>query len=281
MNKQRILWFQDGVKLTAPTSKWNNIDTLTHHLIALAGNRDYEHVVIDPISCAQKLFKQTSIQDYSCIIDLSGFFGEIIKQNFPQINVVSNFRLSRIRVVSSARLDGSGFISSLNNQQIENLKNNVDLSKPLFLDDVAWSGRTIIEAIKVLGLNPETLTVGLLATNSGNFSEGKPGAFDIFKEKGIRILSGEIISTPQDDGFHLADFFNFIPDENIFNSILEIWEKRTRIQNLSGEAKQNAESEIKTILVNNREALFPKAISSEEMKALQQQGRLYQYEWNS
>lgn len=275
MNKQRILWFQDGVKFTTPMSEWDRIDALTQDLVEMAGNRDFDHAVIDPISCAEKLFKQIDMNDSSCIVDLSGFFGKVIKETFPNVSVVNNFHLNRIRTVSSPRLDGSGFLVSLNSQQVENLRNSTDLSKPLFLDDVSWSGRTIAEAIKILGVNPELSTVGLLVTNKGTFGEGKPGAFDILKEKGIQVLTGDVVSTPQDDGFHLADFFNFIPDENVLDDILKIWEKRAEMQNLSSQTRRNRENEIKTLLINNKDALFPKAISSEEMKLLQQEGRLY------
>lgn len=281
MNIQRILWFQDGVKLNTPMSKWNRIDTLTQDLVEMAGNRDFGHVVIDPISCAEKLFKQIDMNDYSCIVDLSGFFGKVIKETFPNVSVVNNFHLSRIRTVSSPRLDGSGFFVSLGSEEIASLKSTINLSKPLFLDDVAWSGRTIVEVIKILGVNPKLSTVGLLVVNRGTFGEGKPGAFDILREKGIQVLTGDEVLTPQDDGFHLADFFNFIPDENVFDDILRIWEKRAEMQNLSSETRRNRENEIRTLLVNNKDALFPKAISSEEMKLLQQEGRLYQYQWDS
>lgn len=276
MNNQRILWFQDGVKFTTPISEWGRIDSLTQNLVALAGNRDFDHVVIDPISCAEKLFKQINIQDYSCIIDLSGFFGEIIKKIFPEASIVKNFRLSRIRTVSSPRLDGSGFVVSLNNQQVKELKNGIDLSRPLLLDDVSWSGRTISESVRILGINPLSATAGLLVSNNGSFGEGKPGAFDILREKGIQVLTGDFVSTPQDDGFHLADFFNFSPDENVFDDILRIWEKRKELQ-ASDEVKRNIENDMKTILITNKDALFPKAVSSEEMKLLQQEGHLYQY----
>lgn len=281
MNKQRVLWFQDGVKLNAPMSKWNKIDTLTQDLVAMVGNKDFEHVVIDPISCTEKLFKQVEMKDYSCSIDLSGFFGRAIKETLPQLTIVKDFRLSRVRMVSSPRLDGNGFFVSLGSEEVASLKSKMDLSKPLFLDDVAWSGRTIVEAIRILGVNPENTTVGVLSANIGTFGEGKPGAFDILKEKGIRILAGGIVSSPEDDGFHIADFFNFIPNENVFDDILKIWEKRAEMQDLSGEVRKNTENEIKTILVNNKDALFPKAISSEQMKSLQEQGRLYQYGWDS
>lgn len=279
MNKQRLLWLQDGVKFTAPMSKWNRIDELTQNLITLAGNRDFDHTVIDPISCAEKLFKQIDMNDYSCTVDLSGFFGKVIKETFPNVSVVNNFHLSRVRTVSSPRLDGSGFLVSLGSREIANLNSTIDLSKPLFLDDVAWSGRTIAEAIKILGVHPELSTVGLLVTNKGTFGEGKPGAFDILKEKRIQVLTGDEVLTPQDDGFHLADFFNFIPDENVFDDILRIWEKRKEVPN-SEEAKRNIENTMKTILITNKDALFPKAVSSEEMKLLQQEGRLYRYEWD-
>lgn len=281
MNKQRILWFQDDVKLTTPINEWGRVDSLTQNLIALAGNRDFDHTVIDPISCAERLFRQIDMNGYSCIVDLSGFFGRLMKETFPKVSVVSNFHLSRIRTISSPRLDGSGFLVSLGSKEIINLKDTVDLSRPLFLDDVAWSGRTITEVIKILGVNPELLTVGLLIVNNGTFGEGKPGAFDILKEKGIQVLAGDIVSTPQDDGFHLADFFNFIPDENVFDDILKVWEKRAEMESLPSEIRRNRENEIKTLLIKNKDALFPKAISSEWMKLLQQEGRLYQYERNS
>lgn len=281
MNRQRILWFQDGVKLKVPITQWGQIDTLTQALVALAGNTAFDHAIVDPLPCADNLFKQTNMKDYSCIVDLSGFFGNVIRDTFSNVSVVGNFHLSRIRVVSSSRLDGSGFLVNLNRKEVASLKDNIDFSKPLFLDDVSWSGRTISEAIRILGLDPKTATVGLLVANRGTFGEGKPGAFDILKEKGIQILAGDTVSTPQDDGFHVADFLNFNLNEIVFDDILKIWEKRAESQTLSGQAKKDSEDEIRNILTRNKEALFPKAISSEEMKLLQEQGRLYQYEWDS
>lgn len=281
MNRQRILWFQDGVKLKASTSQWGQIDTLTQALVALAGNTVFDNAIVDPLPCAENLFKQTNMKDYSCIVDLSGFFGNVIRDTFSNVSVVSNFHLSRIRIVSSSRLDGSGFIVNLNSKEVTSLKNNIDFSKPLFLDDVSWSGRTIAEAIRTLGLDPKTATVGLLVANRGSFGEGKPGAFDILKEKGIQVLAGGNVLTPQDDGFHVADFFNFNLSETVFDDILKIWEKRTEMESLPSEARRNKENEIKTLLINKKDALFPKAISSEEMRLLQEQGRLYQYEWYS
>ncbi len=280
MNKQRILWFQDGVKFTTPIDMWARIDDLTQDLIRVAGNRDFDHVIIDPVSCAKELFRQINLNDFSCVVDLSGFLGKIPREAFPTLPVVDNFRLSGLRTVSSPRLDGSGFLVSLNNEQVKGLRDSVDLSKPLFLDDVAWSGRTISAAVKVLGVNPMSTTVGLLVSNNGSFGKGKPGALSMLEEEGMQVLFGESVFTPQDDGFHLEDFFNFLPNEAVFDDILKIWEMRTKMQNLSGEAKQNTENEIKNILMSNKDALFPKAVSSEEMKLLQQEGRLYQYQWH-
>lgn len=263
MNGQRILWFQDGVKLRTPQETWGYIDMLTERLTSLTGNMGFENIIVDPSEPARNLFEQINPDNFSCILDLSGSFNSRIREIFPNVPVTSDFHLSRVRVVSSPRLDGSGFLVSLDSNSLLKLRRNFDMRRPLVLDDVAWSGRTILEALRLLGLNPESTTVGLLAANEGNFGEGKPGARELLEKQGLRVISGNSVRTPQDDGFHLADFFNIEPTDETFDVILEIQKAR----------EEKKEDLVRRLLGENRRAIFPSSIPTAEVKRLEADGR--------
>jgi len=273
MNNQRILWFQDGLKFTTPQNKWRDIDVLTNQLITLAGNPNFEHVLIDPVEAAQRLFQQINLRNYSCIVDLSGFFKNGIQSILKDVPVISAFRLSRMRIASSPRLDGSGFLVSMGTNEVTRIKDDFDLSRPLFLDDVAWSGRTIDEAIKILQVSPESAEVGLLAINIGTFGDNKPGAFRILEDKGITVISGVEIASPEDDGFHLMDFVCFKDPETTFDIILSIQDKREAIR--KGLDKKQNETEIRALLTENASLLFPNNLfTTDQVQTLQTEGRV-------
>lgn len=265
MNNQRILWFQDGVKFKAPPERWGDVDLLNKQLISLSGNVGFDHAIVDPMETARKMFGKVNISDFSCVIDLSGFFGTRIRDAFPSVQVITDFHLSRLRVVSSPRLDGSGFLISRGKEDIQKIQTEFDLSKPFFIDDVSWSGRTILEAIKVLGVDPEVTTVGFFAINEGNFGEGRPGAKEVLEDKGVRVEAGTFVNTPIDDGFHLEDFFTLPFLADAFDVIVDI--QRIR------EEYKKGDNDVKQILSENRQLLFPAAFSTDEVKQLDSEGR--------
>lgn len=244
MQKQKILWFQDGVKLRTSENLWGTIDVLNQRLISLVAHPDFEQEIVDPWLCAENLFRQLDLKDFSVLIDLSGFFGERLRQFNPNLSIVDNFRLSRLRMVSSPRLDGVGFLLSTTPEEVQQIKASFDLSLPLIIDDVSWSGRTVIEATKALGIDPRQITCGFLTVNSGDFGENKPGAKQLLEQEGVKVIGGFAVQTPQEDGFHLADFFDhgFLEDRQTFDIMIRIQELREQVELLG-------ESKIKDLLV--------------------------------
>lgn len=273
MNNQRLLWFQDGVKLNTSLDVWGTIDMLTDTLISLTGSSEFDHVRIDPFEAGKRLFEQIDFKNYTSIIDLSGFFGKSMASNIPDVSCVTNFRLSRLRNISSPKLDGTGFLVSLKREDIKKITKDFNLKRPLFIDDVSWSGRTILEAINLLGIEPENSTVGLLAINSGNFTENKLGARGILQKKGIEVLTGSNVHTPTDDGFHLSDFFTFDTIRDAFDVVLEIQKIREEVTGATSDTVKEGEASIRNIISANREILFPRSISTRELKELEWDGR--------
>lgn len=245
---------------------------LTQRLIDLSGNLGFEHQIVDPFTSIAKLFDQIDFNDFTCIVDLAGFFGKDIMSGFTDTPVLSSFHLSRLRVISSPKLDGSGFLLNLKRNQIGDIAGENDLSRTLILDDVSWSGRTVNEAMRALHIPPHTATIGLLSVNNGIFGEGKPGAKDLLEQEGSTVIAGSLVTTPFDDGFHLADFFNFSPIDLAFDRILEIQKIRESIA--SGvNSKDEGDNRIREILDANRGLLFPNALSSEELRNLEAEGK--------
>ena len=199
---QRILWFLDSAALTTAPERLPDLSVATTELIAAAGNSDFQHEIVDPFPCLDRLTQQLQIRDFSAIIDLTQVIHPHL-QHWDDIPVISDFHISRLRKISSSRLDGCGHVVSLTDDDISSRSASIDFSRPLILDDVGWSGKTIVETMRMFNLKPTQTTVGFLVTNTGNFGEGKPGAFDQLTRMGVSVLSGMEVHTPADDGFHL------------------------------------------------------------------------------
>lgn len=276
MMKQRIIWFQDGVKLRNPPSKWGLIDVLTKRLISLIGNEASDHIILDPEKAIQELFKQLNLKEFSSVIDMTGLLKERVKHFSEDIQITNVLHLSRVRVASSPKMDGGGFVTSLTPTQIENLKMTLDLSRPLFLDDVSWSGRTAVITAKILSAKVECSTFGFLAVNCGDFGEGKPGAKQLLENMGGNVVGGHAITTPWDDGFHLIDFFNspLIDRSDVFDIVIKIQELRERVTQSDENEKKSIEKEVKNILETGRELLFPNSWDTSTMIQIQGEGRL-------
>lgn len=220
--------------------------------------------VVDPIKCLDLLLSQIRLDDFTTIIDLTGFWGKFLKEHFPNMPpIVDNFYLSRLRRVDSPRLDGVGFVINLIPEEIQTIKERNDLSRPLIFDDVGWSGRTIIQSTSILGLSPEKTTTAFLCGNNGNFGE-KPAGVGYLRDLGFPVFVGEEIFSPSDDGFHLADFPHSNLEE-VFPLFLQIQKLRER----------GDEDGLKRIL--NEESigfLFPQRFSPSELEDLRNKRRL-------
>lgn len=279
MSKQRILIFQDGTKLTVPQDKWGDIDTLTNELVTLIQHPGFDYAVVDADPCIKKLSQKLEGQKPSCVIDLSGFFGRRIDKN-SGIPIFDSFRLSRVRNVSSPLLDGAGFISSLNTDEITAFKEKMRLEgsrngdgfRPLIFDDVSWSGRTMLEVINRLGLDLSSVNIGLLVCNEGAF-RNKPTQITNLRAGGAKTFIGMDVRTPDDDGFHLADFISPNLTEDVFDAVIAI-QKLRELKSEDGTKGKEINNEIRTILTQMRERIFPNAKTSEEMLRLKTNGRL-------
>lgn len=274
-NRPSILWFQDGVALKSPEHQGEKLDLLTHKLIKLVGHPGFEHVVVFPQQCRRRM--GLPLTPESTIVDLTGVIGQRETEHLPNIPVIGRFRISRLRNVLSPRLDGAGFLLTMDTHEISQLKSNINFDNPVLIDDVAWSGRTVLEAISILGLDPSNTSFAGLVVNEGHFGEGKPGAKDLLLQKGLKkIIAGEIVRTPNHDGFHLADFFEnrALANKEVFKVVIQIQKLREVLAAADEGTKRNIESQIRSLLAENREVLFPSAKSSEQLKRLQEDGKV-------
>lgn len=270
MQNQRILWFQDGAKLGRHWSKWQEIDSLTQRLVSLSGDPSFTHSIVNPLPHMETLFKCLNFNEFSTVCDLTGGkFTPFIHSASPSTEVISSLHLSRIRVVSSPRMDGIGHFVSLSSPELSQIKKRFDFSHPLLLDDVCWSGRTVKDSIDLLGISPETVTFGSLVINTGSFGVDKPGAASVLSTMGIKVVSADTVNTPEDDGFHLADFFTHpqLGTEAGFGLIVNIQTLR--------EQSGDTDKEVRQLLAENKQLLFPQALDTAEIKKLQLEGRVF------
>lgn len=269
--QQKVLLFQNGAKLKAHPSRWADIDQVTKELIARIKHPAFEYAIVDPVVCLENLFSNLNIAGFSCIIDLTRVLGQNLDPDIPRVD---NFHLSRLRVISSPRLDGHGFLINLSPREVDRIKSTFDLSRPLFLDDVSWSGRTILEAAKVLSIDTRCVSAGLLVTNEGDFGESNPGAAQLLREQGISLFTGKVVFSPNEDGFHLADFSIPEPTEDVFDTFIQI-QKLREIRMASDQVRtKEIDITISQILSEIRTKVFPNALSSEEVQQLQGEERL-------
>lgn len=287
MNKQRVLIFQDGVKLAAPQNKWGDVDMLTNELVTLTRHPGFDYAVVDPNHCIKSLAQKLEGQKFRCVIDLSGIFKKLDKNSI--IPMFDCFRLSRIRNISSPLLDGAGFISNLNTSEINRFKERMKVERsknentpaldsagvkfrPLIFDDVSWSGRTMLEVINRLSLDLSSVNIGLLVCNEGVFGD-KPTKITAIRAGGAKVFTGTEVHTPDDDGFHLVDFISPNLSEDVFDAVIAI-QKLRELKSEDGTKGKEINDEIRAILTQIREKIFPNAKTSEEMLRLKTDGRL-------
>jgi hypothetical protein len=186
-----------------------------------------------------------------------------------------DFDLSRLKNIVSPKMDGVGYILKGTDNR-ETIKRRFDISRPLILDDVGWSGRSALETLKILDFDPTRTTFAFLVLNRGNFGP-KAGAFGLLQNLGSSIFSGLDVTTPLDDGFHLIDFaiqnISAGQLEEAIEIILSV--QKLREQMLFSSINTKAiETSISVILNEKRSLIFPNSKSSETIIQMQKDGNI-------
>ena len=216
----RLLIFEDSAFLRAPVQSRDKVSKLGTQLADTIGAlTDDEVAIIRAMEALRELKGQIlRISRPTSIIDVTGGVLSSSLECFGDIPVF-NLGLSRVRKLDD-KLSGQGFLL----RGDWNQASTADLSRPLLLDDVNWSGRSIIEVMSLLGVETEQCIVGNLTTNWGMFGN-KEGGGKLLQNMGVLVLSGSNVSTPEDDGFHLEDF-SVNNGEKPFQRILTLDELR-------------------------------------------------------
>lgn len=245
---------------------WGRVRELEASLVAAIGSPDFNHVIADPIPLLRNLSRGLKNEDFSSVIDLTGWMTPALQELFPQIPVDNSFSLSRVRVVSSPGLETTGYKVSLFPEEVEDLRERLDLEKPLIVDDVSFSGWTSKKTMDILGINPASATHAFLLTNDGDLGNN-PGAVGLLQGVGGRVISGGTITTPQDDGWHLKDLHqNPNLSESFVLSMLF-----QEIVGSDGMDSQSARDFFRRSTVMR--IIFPDHLTSDQIRRLMNEGR--------
>lgn len=200
----RLLIFEDSTWLKVPDNIRPKIrllsETLCQQLEAIKTDKAGVVKLVRADECIETLnLKLLTIPTPSVVIDMTG--GKL-STHLTRLDCVptANIGLSRVRKLDE-RLSGVGFLKRGDwNRLLEH-----DLTHPLILDDVVWSGRSILAMTRLLGLSHDSLTVACMTGNVGLFGKND-GGIKALVNRGIATISGAEVATPQEDGFHLEDF---------------------------------------------------------------------------
>ena len=261
LNKKRILWMIDETIANSSPNNWQRVRRLEEDLVDMIGNDSFKHEIVDPVLCLHEISKQLKGKEFSCVLDLTGWLTPAMSELFPGTPIESQFSMSRVRVVSSAKLETTGYKISMSPEEINNVKKDLDLSHPLIVDDVSFSGWTSKKTMDIWGLSPEQTTHAFLIANTGDLGL-EPGAVSRLQFLGSKVVFGYEIKTPNDDGWHLKDLHQNSNLEQAFVLALSLQEsiKRDGLESDSVQNFLSNESTIKTI--------FPDHITSTEINEL-------------
>lgn len=266
-NKQnKIIWMMDETIAHARPTNWQQIRELETALIDTIGNKELSHELIDPIPCLREMAKQLQHEQFSFILDLTGWLTPAIQELFPATPIENRFALSRVRVVSSPTFETTGYKVNMFPDQIEDVARTMDFSRPLIIDDASFSGWTSRKAMDLFGLDPEATTHAFLIANTGNLGNN-PGAVSMLESIGSRVVFGHELRTPQEDGWHLKDLHQNPNLEQAFILAL-LFQETIRKNGTESELAQQFfghETVIKT--------LFPGHLTSKQIRELMQEGR--------
>ena len=257
----------DETLISSRPSNWEDVAVLAAELVSLIGSPSFHHEIVEPVSCLTNVANKLRGKRFSCIFDLTGWLSLAAKELFPDTQIVEEFSLSRIRQVSSPKLETTGYLLSMSIPEINQARQSLDLTRPLVIDDVSFSGRTGLATMRLWGLGPEKTTHAFLIANTGNFGERNEGAVGLLTGLGSEVVSGFDIKTPKDDGWHLKDLHQNPNLEQAF--VLAIaYQEIIKQKGKESEAANNFFS-LETV----KQVLFPDQLTSEGIIRLSQEGR--------
>lgn len=273
MEKEKVFWFNDGLCLNAPTQNWEEINVQSRKLISLIDNGERTHHVINPQLALISIKEFVDKTHPSVVVDLTGSLNNVI--SIPETEITSDFHISRLRRIDSPKIDGAGFLISHSQNELQKFLRLIDTSRPLIIDDVVWSGRTIVSVCDVLGLVKENTSIAAFCMNKGSFGKHQ-GGFGFLQEAGFtEIFSGFDVFTPKDDGFHTADLLKpgSVIDSSVFESIIRLQQFRelTLLHGQGTEDKQReCLHEITTVWKSDSNLI----LNSDQVKIMQSEGKI-------
>lgn len=250
-------------------SDWGRVILLEQKLVDLIGSSKFEHILPNPIEGLLKISRELKGQDFSTIIDLTGWLTPSLRDLFPFTPIINNFSLSRVRVTSSPNLETSGYTVSMNQDEIDETKKGLNFDRTLVIDDTTFTGWTSLKTMELWKLRPESTTHAFLIANTGMLSpeKGIKGAVGELEGRGCQVIFGHELATPRDDGWHLKDLHQHPRIAEAFNLGVDI------LKLIDG---QGADSEIVRFTLNQKEVmdvLFPERLTTDEIANLLNEGK--------
>lgn len=264
MSISKVLWMADGVVERTHPAKWNEALTLTEELVATIGKSGLTHVTPDSIEGFRDLASHLDGQDFSTVLDISGWMGKGLQPLFPQAELFDGFSLSRVRNISTPDLQTAGYTTTMSPEEIERKRRSMDLSKVLILDDTGFSGDTSKLVMDLWGIDYSDATHAFLVDNTGEIpsSDGKtskPGVVRYLEELGGRVVYGKELVSPHEDGWHVRDTFDHPNVEAGLNAAITLYDN----------SAPKDEHEVSRL---NRE-LYPQQLTSDDIQDLAREGR--------
>ncbi len=263
---KRIFWLLDEVIAETNPIYWEQVRAVSREIIAKIGSPDIEHHIVDPIESFNRIAKQLDGSRFTCVLDLAGWLTPSLRALLPNTEVVDAFSLSRVRVVSSPKLETTGYVVSMSQQEIDEKRNEVDLTRTLIVDDTSFSGWTSRKTMDLWGIDPSTTTHAFLMANTGMLGDNK-GAVDSLKDLGGKVIFDLDIKSPEDDSWHIKDLYQSKHLKKAVDLSLEF-------KHILDE--YGLDSEIAKQFLNNEEVtfiLFPEKLTSEQIQALTDEKR--------
>jgi len=264
---KRILWMADEIISQMRPSNWERALCASRELFSLIGNPNFQHEVITPQDGIGQLSRNLIAKKFSSIIDLSGgWISESVREIFPATPIINTFHLSRVRDVSDPELHTTGHFVSLNHEKINALSKRFNLSHPLIIDDVSFSGLSSEITMRLFQLDPNETTHGFLITNDGDLGE-LSGARHRLEILGSHVVAGHTMNTSEgEDGWHIKDFVSQNHLQRLLGVTLIIQELFEKEGTNSPTTQRLFESEAM------RQVFFPDALPMERLKKIESEG---------
>ena len=266
---KRIVWMIDESVAHSRPADWEKVGILEAQLIQKIGSKQLEHTLPSPIDGLKRIVDQLKDSRFTAVIDLTGWLTPALRELFPETAIVNNFSLSRVRVVSSPKLETTGYTSTMASDERRRLMRELDLGRTLVVDDVTFTGWTSLKTMELWELNPETTTHAFLIANTGMLDpeNGVRGAVGELEAAGSHVIWGHELTTPQDDGWHLKDLHQREDIGRAFDLAVEF--QKTILS-----AGENSEAVASFITdEQNLRVLFPERLTSAQVFSLVSDGK--------